>query len=127
LITSTLQQQASAAFGMAPKVTMQVAQKLYEEGYITYMRTDSVVLSEDARTSGRAWIEETYGSEYLGALAEVGAPKKSSAAASKKKKEDTGAQEAHEAIRPTEMSMREIPEADALGSQERRLYGLIWR
>lgn len=128
LITSTLQQQASAAFGMAPKVTMQVAQKLYEEGYITYMRTDSVVLSEDARTTGRAWIEETYGSEYLGA--EVALTSKKPTAATKKKKEDTGApqaQEAHEAIRPTEMSMREIPEADALGSQERRLYGLIWR
>jgi DNA topoisomerase-1 len=127
LITSTLQQQASAAFGMSPKVTMQVAQHLYEEGYITYMRTDCAVLSEEASIAGKKWIEDTYGSEYVSVSnKKVVDPKKKSI-----KKGDAPkapeAQEAHEAIRPTEMSMRTLPEACTLGAQEIKLYGLIWR
>jgi DNA topoisomerase-1 len=66
LITSTLQQQASALFGFSPKATMQIAQKLYEAGHITYMRTDKAVLSEEAVAACHAWVTETFGAEYVG-------------------------------------------------------------
>ena len=119
LMTSTLQQQASALFGMNPKTTMSIAQKLYEAGHITYMRTDKAVLSEEAVTATKAWIQENYGEEYLGAL--------------KKKKEvvEAGlsaqaiaqplAQEAHEAIRPTHIEVTTV-EGDGAS-----LYRLIWQ
>ena len=113
LMTSTLQQQASALFGMNPKTTMSIAQKLYEAGHITYMRTDKAVLSEEAITATKAWIQENYGEEYLGAL------KKS------KKKEvveaGLSAQEAHEAIRPTHIEVTTV-EGDGAS-----LYRLIWQ
>lgn len=131
LITSTLQQQASALFGMSPKTTMSVAQRLYEEGYITYMRTDCAVLSEEAIASGRKWIESNYGAEYLATSGGSAAPakktaKKSAPKATEEKKEGAvQAQEAHEAIRPTKMELREI-DGD-IGNQEKKLYGLIWR
>jgi DNA topoisomerase-1 len=130
LITSTLQQQASALFGMAPKYTMQVAQRLYEEGHITYMRTDSAVLSDEAVANGRKWIEENYGADYL---AVMGAVVKQSAKTKKVKikAEESGdggakAQEAHEAIRPTKMEAREI-DGSEMSPHEKKLYGLIWR
>jgi DNA topoisomerase-1 len=133
LITSTLQQQASALFGMSPKTTMSVAQRLYEEGYITYMRTDSAVLSEEAVTNGRKWIEENYGADYLGGHGKAVAPtaKKTAKKSSGEEKKDMAhgqgvqAQEAHEAIRPTNMDLRELDED--VGNQERKLYELIWR
>jgi DNA topoisomerase-1 len=133
LITSTLQQQASAAFGMSPKVTMQVAQHLYEEGYITYMRTDCAVLSEEAATEGRKWIEDMYGSEYIGSTEKKAVDtkkkvtKKEGGAKATEAPKVPEAQEAHEAIRPTEMSMKTLPDACTLGAQEIKLYGLIWR
>jgi DNA topoisomerase-1 len=65
LITSTLQQQASAKWGWSPKQTMQAAQKLYEAGHITYMRTDQATLSEDAAAAARAWVTEFVGAEYV--------------------------------------------------------------
>lgn len=133
LITSTLQQQASALFGMSPKTTMSVAQRLYEEGYITYMRTDCAVLSEEAIANGRKWIESNYGTDYLGVTGCATAPavkktvKKPAATKATEEKKEAGvqAQEAHEAIRPTKMELREI-DGD-VGNQERKLYGLIWR
>ena len=107
--TSTLQQEASRKLGFSVAQTMLVAQKLYEAGKITYMRTDSVNLSETAVHGAKDYITKTYGTEYSN-------PKQYS---SKSK----GAQEAHEAIRPTNLAV------DSLGTstQENRLYELIWK
>ena len=128
LITSTLQQQASALFGMNPKNTMQVAQKLYEAGHITYMRTDKAILSEDAIQEGKQWIQAQYGEEYLQVPNPNKKPKKQEAKPKKqeakpKAAEEVKAQEAHEAIRPTHMEIPEI-EFDVYG---RKLYHLIWQ
>lgn len=107
--TSTLQQEASRKLGFSVAQTMLVAQKLYESGKITYMRTDSVNLSDTAVDGAKDYITKTYGLEYSN-------PKQYS---SKSK----GAQEAHEAIRPTNLAI------DSLGTstQENRLYELIWK
>jgi len=110
LITSTLQQQASALFGINPKNAMKIAQKLYEAGHITYMRTDKAVLSEDAIESGKAWITEQYGEAYL-------------TTRKRPKIADGNAQEAHEAIRPTHMENPEI-QGDVY---EKKVYHLIWQ
>jgi len=128
LITSTLQQQTSALFGMNPKNTMMVAQRLYEAGHITYMRTDKAVLSEEAIKEGEKWIEEKYGEEYVlkRDLEKKDSSKKDSSkkgSAKKEPVEQLNAQEAHEAIRPTHM---EIPHIDG-EPQEQRVYQLIWR
>ena len=117
LMTSTLQQQASALFGLNPKSTMKIAQKLYEGGHITYMRTDKAVLSEEAIQQGKEWVQSQYGEAYV-----------SSVAAKKKKEEQkveavVQAQEAHEAIRPTHMDRQEV-EGDTL---EKKIYRLIWQ
>jgi len=111
LITSTLQQQASALFGLNPKSTMKIAQRLYEAGHITYMRTDQAVLSEEAVQEAKAYVQEHYGQAYI------------SSAESKKSKKDPLKQEAHEAIRPTHMDRVEV-EGDAL---EKKVYRLIWQ
>ena len=108
LMTSTLQQQASARFNMNPKMTMQVAQKLYEAGHITYMRTDKAVLSEEAAQEARELVKEQYGEAYL---------------SDKKEKKAQGAQEAHEAIRPTHMEHETI-DGDVF---QTKLYRLIWQ
>jgi DNA topoisomerase-1 len=88
-ITSTLQQAASNRLGFGVKKTMMMAQRLYEAGYITYMRTDSTNLSVDAVAMARTYIEEEFGKKYL--------PEKPNVYSSKE-----GAQEAHEAIRPSD-------------------------
>jgi DNA topoisomerase-1 len=115
LMTSTLQQQASALFGMNPKTTMMIAQRLYEAGHITYMRTDKAVLSEEAVTAIRGWVTENYGVEYT---RETGKQKKEAKA---KAKVGLSAQEAHEAIRPTHIE-RTTVEGDGAS-----LYRLIWQ
>jgi DNA topoisomerase-1 len=112
LITSTLQAAASTRLGFAVKRTMRVAQQLYEAGYITYMRTDSTNLSGEAIGSCRSFIESTYGPKYLPEKAQVYTPKK-------------GAQEAHEAIRPTDVNLTPERFTD-LDKDAQRLYGLIW-
>ncbi len=112
--TSTLQQEAARKLGFSAKQTMMVAQQLYENGFITYMRTDSVNLAESALAQARIVIASEFGAEY--ALPE---PRRY---ATKSK----GAQEAHEAIRPTNLAAT----AAALGIRERngvRLYDLIWK
>ncbi|MDY6798129.1 MAG: type I DNA topoisomerase [Pseudomonadota bacterium] len=112
-ITSTLQQAASNRMGFSVKKTMMLAQRLYEAGYITYMRTDSTNLSQDAVSSARDFIQSQYGDRYL--------PEKPRIYGSKE-----GAQEAHEAIRPTDVSRK----ADAITGLEKeaeKLYDLIWR
>lgn len=108
-ITSTLQQDASQKLGFSVRQTMVVAQRLYESGKITYMRTDSVNLSELAVEQAREVIEKRYGTEYVETR--------------KYKTRSAGAQEAHEAIRPTDMGLSEVPGE----RNEQRLYQLIWR
>ncbi|MEI6947802.1 type I DNA topoisomerase [Paraflavisolibacter sp. H34] len=106
--TSTLQQEASRKLGYSVSRTMLIAQKLYENGHITYMRTDSVNLSETAMTDIRNTVTGSYGSRYYQSR--------------KFKTKNESAQEAHEAIRPTYMSEPTVSEADW-----RPLYQLIWK
>lgn len=114
-ITSTLQQEANRKLGMGSRETMQVAQKLYEQGYITYMRTDSTTLSKQALVAARSCIEQKYGKEYL--------PDEPREYRGKKAK---GAQEAHEAIRPAGTEFV-APEDTKLSAQALKLYDLIWK
>ncbi|TWH65034.1 DNA topoisomerase-1 [Azomonas agilis] len=112
-ITSTLQQAASTRLGFGVKKTMMMAQRLYEAGYITYMRTDSTNLSEDALVMVRDFIEGEFGERYL--------PKQSNLYSSKE-----GAQEAHEAIRPSDVRVQP-GQLSSLERDAERLYELIWR
>ncbi|MDJ1131914.1 type I DNA topoisomerase [Streptomyces iconiensis] len=112
--TTTLQQEASRKLGFGAKSTMQVAQKLYENGFITYMRTDSTTLSDTAITAARAQVTQLYGADYL--------PDKPRTYAGKVK----NAQEAHEAIRPSGDRFRTPAETGLTGDQF-RLYELIWK
>ncbi|MEB3310814.1 MAG: type I DNA topoisomerase [Snowella sp.] len=112
--TSTLQQESNRKLGISARDTMRIAQKLYEEGYITYMRTDSVHLSEQAIAAARSCVEQMYGTEYL-------SPKVRQFTTKSK-----GAQEAHEAIRPAGEEFR-IPNRTGLSGQEFALYDLIWK
>ena len=107
--TSTLQQEASRKLGFPVAKTMMVAQRLYEAGLITYMRTDSVNLSEEARNASQLEIESSYGASFS-------KPRNFS-------NKSKGAQEAHEAIRPTDMSRHEI----SVEYDQNRLYSLIWK
>jgi len=118
LITSTLQQEASALYGSQPKNTMRIAQKLYEAGHITYMRTDSPVLSAEAVAQAKAYIKETYGEEYV--TVTTAPPNK------KKVAQAAQAQEAHEAIRPTHIGTVDLPADEDWSAPERKLYKLIW-
>lgn len=113
-ITSTLQQDASRRLGFSAKRTMQAAQKLYEEGRITYMRTDGVNMAEEAYHAARDHIQSDYGAQYL--------PEKPRRYSSKQK----NAQEAHEAIRPTNFSLRPDDYKQSDGDLW-KLYALIWR
>jgi len=108
-ITSTLQQTASTVLGFSPKRTMQLAQRLYESGKITYMRTDSVNLSKQAIGQASSIIKSKFGENYL----------QIRTFASKSK----GAQEAHEAIRPTNLSVESAGDDEA----QQKLYRLIWQ
>lgn len=141
LITSTLQQQASALYHMNPKNTMKVAQKLYEAGHITYMRTDKAVLSDEAVTAAKKWVTTQYGEEYVATEVVKESKKKpkvakqeapcglqsvappSSSIAPCGLQSIAPPQEAHEAIRPTHMEVIEI-DSDAY---EKKLYKLIWQ
>ena len=112
--TTTLQQDASRKFGYGAARTMQIAQRLYENGFITYMRTDSTTLSQTALTAARAHVRELYGAEYL--------PDAPRVYASKVK----NAQEAHEAIRPAGERFQ-TPSKTGLTGDEFKLYELIWK
>ncbi|MGP2438468.1 type I DNA topoisomerase [Streptomyces sp. JW3] len=112
--TTTLQQEASRKLGFGAKATMQVAQKLYENGYITYMRTDSTTLSDTAVKAARAQVTQLYGADYL--------PPQPRTYAGKVK----NAQEAHEAIRPSGDRFRTPAETGLTGDQF-KLYELIWK
>jgi DNA topoisomerase-1 len=113
-ITSTLQQEANRKMGLSSREAMQVAQKLYEQGFITYMRTDSTFLSQEAIKAARSGIQEKYGKEFL--------PDTPRLYEGKKVK---GAQEAHEAIRPAGNSFID-PDATGLSGSQLKLYELIW-
>ncbi|KEQ15047.1 type I DNA topoisomerase [Endozoicomonas numazuensis] len=112
-ITSTLQQAASTRLGFSVKKTMMMAQRLYEAGHITYMRTDSTNLSQEAVENAREFIDDKYGVRYL--------PEKPNSYSSKE-----GAQEAHEAIRPSSVTA-EPGSISGLERDAERLYELIWR
>ncbi|MBI1191718.1 MAG: type I DNA topoisomerase [Bacteroidetes bacterium] len=107
--TSTLQQEASRKLSFSVARTMAVAQKLYENGHITYMRTDSLNLSETALDLAAKAISDRYGKKY--------------SKPQRYKTKNSGAQEAHEAIRPTDMTLDQI----GIGGDEERLYKLIWQ
>ena len=107
--TSTLQQEASRKLGFGVTRTMSTAQKLYEAGLITYMRTDSVTISDEAKSSILSKIESKYGDSYVNLR--------------NYKNKNKSAQEAHEAVRPTDISVEDI----SLDYDQQRLYQLIWR
>ncbi|SEQ47092.1 DNA topoisomerase I [Devosia sp. YR412] len=111
--TSSLQQDASSRLGLSPSRTMQIAQRLYEDGLITYMRTDAVQMAPEGIAMARSVIGKYFGEDYL--------PEKARIYQTKAK----NAQEAHEAIRPTDMFKR--PEQLHLDADQSKLYGLIWR
>ena len=112
--TSTLQQEANRKLGLSARDTMRTAQGLYEKGFITYMRTDSTSLSKQAIAAARSCVENKYGKDYLSAK-----PRQFST-------KSKGAQEAHEAIRPSGEVFR-TPQDTPLKERELRLYDLIWK
>jgi len=151
LITSTLQQEASASMSLPPKSTMKIAQRLYEAGHITYMRTDSAVLSEESATAARNWVTEAFGAEYVAQATQVKSVikvKKAGPPAATQAKplaqeahEPHGKgrsapgppaaaaakpQEAHEAIRPTHIGTISLPAGEDWSAVDRKLYKLIW-
>lgn len=113
--TSTLQQEASRKLGLSVKRTMNAAQRLYEEGLITYMRTDSTNLSKDAKTQIKKYVLAKFGKEYY-RMKDYTAKKKNT-------------QEAHEAIRPTKIDIEDAStkKSKKIGRDEIRLYSLIWK
>ena len=113
--TSTLQQEASRKLGFGASRTMRVAQRLYEDGYITYMRTDGVTLANEAVAGARRLIAADFGNEYL-----PDKPRQYTARAK-------NAQEAHEAIRPTDLFQRPAQVARDIDGDGRALYELIWK
>jgi DNA topoisomerase I len=112
--TSTLQQEANRKLRLSARETMRTAQNLYEQGYITYMRTDSTNLSQQAISAARQCVEQMYGTSYLSPQ-----PRQYST-------KSKGAQEAHEAIRPAGSTFR-TPQQTGLKDRELRLYDLIWK
>jgi DNA topoisomerase-1 len=113
--TSTLQQDGARRMGLSGKRTMSLAQKLYEEGFITYHRTDSVSMAASAAMAMRSFVEKTYGAKYV--------PVKPRFYKAKQKL----AQEAHEAIRPTNVNVEPSTVSKDLGGQYAKLYEIIWR
>ena len=122
LITSSLQQQASNNFHWSPKETMSIAQKLYENGYITYMRTDSKKYSEEFVEKCEKYIENNYGNEYVNDNSNIINTKKSKTNDKSDKKVE--AQEAHEAIRPTSIELVSIADSK-IPNKEKTLYKFI--
>jgi DNA topoisomerase-1 len=112
--TSTLQQESNRKLRLSARDTMRIAQNLYEQGYITYMRTDSVHLSDQAITAARSCVEQLYGKNYLSPQPRQYTTK------------SKGAQEAHEAIRPAGSTFR-TPQETGLSGRELAVYDLIWK
>ncbi len=145
--TSGLQQSSNNNLHISPKETMSLAQKLYEGGYITYMRTDSKVYSEDFVNETKDYINTKYGANFINGTIEkliqskdkpldISDPEVETKSKSKsktktktkeKEKENSLAQEAHEAIRPTHINVESLPEdEDVFSAKHRKLYKLIW-
>ena len=115
-VTSSLQQDANRRLRLPPRLTMSLAQRLYENGFITYMRTDSTVLSGQAKLAARQLIKEVYGAQYLSEKVRF------------YRNKVKNAQEAHEAIRPAGRQFRDVKEVERrLGRDAGRLYDMIWR
>ena len=113
-MTSTLQQEASRKFGMGARQTMSTAQRLYEAGHITYMRTDGIDMAPEAVQAARAAIADRYGKEFVSAEPRM------------YKNKAKNAQEAHECIRPTDMT-RDAAALRLMDADQRKLYDLIWK
>ena len=113
-MTSTLQQEASRKFSMGARAAMSTAQRLYEAGYITYMRTDGIDMAPEAVTAARDEIKNRYGAEYVPSNPRI------------YKNKAKNAQEAHECIRPTDMSVA-AEQLTKLEPDQRKLYDLIWK
>ncbi|MGH1465161.1 MAG: type I DNA topoisomerase [Cognatishimia sp.] len=113
-MTSTLQQEASRKFGMGARQTMNAAQRLYEAGHITYMRTDGIDMAPEAVIAARDAIKDRYGAEYVPQSPRI------------YKNKAKNAQEAHECIRPTEMT-RDASQIKVSEDDQRKLYDLIWK
>jgi DNA topoisomerase-1 len=145
LITSTLQQEASALYKLNPKATMKIAQNLYEAGHITYMRTDHAIMSEEAIASAQSEVKAKYGQAYVGDAASCRAAAGGAASASttEKKKAKKGSespmadqtkpqalpatQDAHECIRPTHFDLLELPSNEDWTATDKKVYSLIYR
>jgi len=133
LITSSLQQEASALHKINPKATMKIAQSLYEAGHITYMRTDHAIMSEEAIKSAQDEVQKKYGDAYVGSAAAARAPVAATQTKTKKKPVDDAVvtvaapQEAHEAIRPTHFELAELPADEDWSAQDKKIYTLIYR
>ena len=112
--TSTMQQEASKAANFSTQKTMRVAQQLYEAGFISYLRTDSVRVSDEALRSAEEYIKNEYGDKYLGSIKQV-------------KNDSKKVQDAHEAIRPTDITMTPQMLKTKLNNEQFKLYQLIWK
>ena len=123
LITSSLQQECSSLYHIAPKNTMQIAQRLYEAGHITYMRTDNPMLGADCLAECRDYVEGTYGPTYL--WTPTGTKAKKTKA--KKAEKEAVVQGAHEAIHPTHMDLLSLPSEEVWSDYDRKVYTHIWR
>jgi DNA topoisomerase-1 len=136
LMTSTLQQEASALYKVNPKTTMKVAQSLYEGGHITYMRTDHTTMSEEAIQAAQAQVKLQFGELYVGDASAARAPAAVQKSKKKKEVQDVSgaspaekpqAQEAHECIRPTHFELKELPQKESWTDLDKKIYTLIYR
>ena len=129
-ITSTLQQSCNNEYHISPKETMKICQKLYEEGCITYMRTDSKVYSKEFIKKTKDFINKEYGDKYISSnidsLSEKQKEAKKKETKKKKKEDDNKAQEAHEAIRPTDVNVKSLT-SEKFTPREKKVYLLIWK
>jgi DNA topoisomerase-1 len=122
LITSSLQQECSSVYHINPKTSMMIAQRLYEAGHITYMRTDNPVLGADCLAECREFVEGKYGDTYLGSVGSKGKKKKKA-----KAEKEAVVQGAHEAIHPTHMDLVSLPTEETWTDQDRKVYSHIWK
>ena len=137
LITSSLQQEVSATMGLQPKNTMHAAQRLYEAGHITYMRTDCPTLSEEAKVAARALVTAEHGEAFVQAQATRKTVAKKPAEVEPQAHDSSGkaaatptpvaAQQAHEAIRPTHFDLKTLPDDEDWSAADKKIYQLIWK
>jgi DNA topoisomerase-1 len=124
LITSSLQQECSSVYHINPKTSMMIAQRLYEAGHITYMRTDNPVLGADCLAECREFVEGKYGETYLSS---GGVGKKKKKTKAEKTEKEAVVQGAHEAIHPTHIDLVSLPTEETWSDQDRKVYSHIWK